>query len=103
MSKAKKISLNVDWLEITSTDADWKEIGKDECVKMLSHMHLIRTFEEELILLDNQGLVHGPLHTSVGHEGAMVAAMSVLETDDLVNGSHRGHHLFLASVFLFQA
>jgi 2-oxoisovalerate dehydrogenase E1 component len=96
MSKAKKISLNVDWLEITSTDADWKEIGKDECIKMLSHMHLIRTFEEELILLDNQGLVHGPLHTSVGHEGAMVAAMSVLETDDLVNGSHRGHHLFLA-------
>ena len=96
MAKAKKISLGVDWLEISATAADWNEIGKDECLKMLSHMHLIRAFEEEMIVLDNQGLVHGPLHTSVGHEGAMVAAMSVLKNDDLVNGSHRGHHLFLA-------
>ena len=96
MSKAKKLSLGVDWLEISATAADWNGIGKDECIKMLSRMHLIRAFEEEMIALSNQGLVHGPLHTSVGHEVAMVAAMSVLNNNDLVNGSHRGHHLFLA-------
>jgi 2-oxoisovalerate dehydrogenase E1 component len=96
MSKEKKILLDAPWLEISATATDWNKVGRDECIKMLSHMHLIRAFEEEMIRLDNQGLVHGPLHTSVGHEGAMVAAMSVLKSDDLVNGSHRGHHLFLS-------
>ncbi|RDB42527.1 MFS transporter [Halomonas sp. DQ26W] len=96
MSKSKKIPLDVDWLEIESTSSDWDEVGKVECIKMLSHMQVIREFEEALLVLEKQGLVHGPLHVSVGQEGAIVGAMSVLRDTDLVNGSHRGHHLFLA-------
>ncbi|MFC6672926.1 dehydrogenase E1 component subunit alpha/beta [Marinobacterium aestuariivivens] len=96
MPKAKKISLGVDWLEIQATASDWDTAGKTGCLKMLSHMHLIRAFEEALLGLEKHGLVHGPLHVSVGQEGAIVGALSVLRDSDLVNGSHRGHHLFLA-------
>ena len=96
MPKTKTLTADVEWQEITATAADWEKVGKDECLKMLNHMHLIRTFEEELLSLDKEGQVHGPLHVSVGHEGSMVAAMSLFGDGDLVNGSHRGHHLFLA-------
>lgn len=96
MPKTKQLSLGVEWQEISATAADWDKVGQIECLKMLNHMHLIRAFEEEMLQLDREGQVHGPVHTSVGQEGAMVAAMSLLGTGDSVNGSHRGHHLFLA-------
>ncbi|MCJ7592593.1 MAG: thiamine pyrophosphate-dependent enzyme, partial [Woeseiaceae bacterium] len=46
--------------------------------------------------LDREGLTHGPMHVSVGQEGAVVGAMSLLGDGDAINGPHRGHHLFLA-------
>jgi 2-oxoisovalerate dehydrogenase E1 component len=94
--KSKALSLDVEWREISATAADWDKVGQKECLKMLNHMHLIRAFEEELLALDKEGQVHGPLHVSVGQEGSMVAALSALGDSDIVNGSHRGHHLFLA-------
>lgn len=96
MPKSKALSLDVEWREISATDSDWDKVGQKECLKMLNHMHLIRAFEEELLALDKEGQVHGPLHVSVGQEGSMVAALSALGDSDTVNGSHRGHHLFLA-------
>lgn len=84
------------WQQITSSPKDWHDAGADELLKMLNHMHLIRAFEEEILRLDKEGLTHGPMHVSVGQEGAVVAAMSLLNTSDTINGPHRGHHLFLA-------
>ena len=96
MPKTKTLTIGVEWQEINATADDWEKVGQAECMKMLNHMHLIRAFEEELLTLDKEGQVHGPLHVSVGHEGSIVAAMSQFADGDLVNGSHRGHHLFLA-------
>jgi TPP-dependent pyruvate/acetoin dehydrogenase alpha subunit len=48
VAKATNIPINVKWLQITATDADWKKIGKAECTKMLTHLHIIRAFEELL-------------------------------------------------------
>lgn len=96
MPTSKNLSLEVPWLEIGATDSDWDEAGRSECSRLLNRMHLIRSFEEEMLQLDREGLVHGPLHSSIGQEGAMVAAMSLLRAGDLVNGPHRGHHIFLA-------
>lgn len=95
MTKQKKLQLPVDWVEFSATAKDWDILGATELQKMLNHMHVIRAFEEEILELDRQGLAHGPVHVSVGQEGAMVAAMSSLRSSDLVNGSHRGHHVFL--------
>lgn len=96
MSETKSLQLSAPWLEFSATDSDWEAIGAHELRRMLNQMHIIRAFEEQMLELDREGLAHGPVHVSVGQEGAMVAAMSSLRTADLVNGSHRGHHVFLA-------
>ncbi|MDP3967069.1 MAG: thiamine pyrophosphate-dependent enzyme, partial [Nocardioides sp.] len=40
--------------------------------------------------------IHGPAHSSIGQEGGAVGSVLALTSDDAVNGSHRGHHQFLA-------
>jgi 2-oxoisovalerate dehydrogenase E1 component len=42
------------------------------------------------------GLIHGPAHSSIGQEGGAVGSVLALRPSDTVNGSHRGHHQFLA-------
>ena len=96
MSESKTLQLDATWSEISASPSDWDEAGARTLLKMLNHMHLIRAFEEEVLNLDREGLAHGPMHVSVGQEGAVVAAMSLLDTSDAINGPHRGHHLFLA-------
>lgn len=96
MATTKNLELTAPWLQFDSTAADWDDIGAAELRRMLNHMHIIRAFEEQMLQLDRDGLAHGPVHVSVGQEGAMVAALSSLNSGDLVNGSHRGHHVFLA-------
>ncbi|MGD9986958.1 alpha-ketoacid dehydrogenase subunit alpha/beta [Pseudonocardia sp.] len=66
---------------------------------MLSWLIWIRTFEERVLELAGQGLIHGPAHASIGQEGGAVGSVFSLRSDDQVNGSHRGHHQFLAKAF----
>lgn len=63
---------------------------------MLGQLHLIRAFEERVLDLAGEGLVHGPAHSSIGQEGGAVGSIVGLRSTDAVNGSHRGHHQFLA-------
>src|SRR5690625_3713565 len=63
---------------------------------MLTQMHIIRAFEEEVLRLAAEGLVHGPAHSSIGQEGGAVGSIIGLGKADTVSGSHRGHHQFLA-------
>ena len=63
---------------------------------MLGQLHLIRAFEETVLELAAAGLVHGPAHSSIGQEGGAVGSILGLRSTDAVNGSHRGHHQFLA-------
>ena len=52
-----------------------------------------------MLELAGEGLVHGPAHSSIGQEGGAVGSILALRSDDFVNGSHRGHHQFLAKAF----
>lgn len=63
---------------------------------MLTQLHLIRAFEETVLELAGESLVHGPAHSSIGQEGGAVGSIVGLRSTDAVNGSHRGHHQFLA-------
>ena len=63
---------------------------------MLTQLHWIRAFEEAVLELAAEGLVHGPAHSSVGQEGGAVGSVLALGAGDQINGSHRGHHQFLA-------
>jgi len=84
------------WIEIVTTDADWDAAPPELLLTMLGQLILIRTFEEYVLELAAAGLVHGPAHSSIGQEGGAVGSCLALRTTDAVNGSHRGHHQFLA-------
>ena len=96
MPKIIKLAPAAPWQEIRSTAKDWDALGSDALLRMLHHLHVIRAFEEAVLELDGQGLIHGPAHSSIGQEGGAVGAMAELNSRDQITGSHRGHHQFLA-------
>src|SRR5215475_8552855 len=96
MPRVKRLSPAADWHELSSTPADWKAADPALLATMLGQLHLIRAFEETVLELAGEGLVHGPAHSSIGQEGGAVGSIVSLRSTDAVNGSHRGHHQFLA-------
>lgn len=96
MPKTVNLKPAAPWQEIRSTRADWDRVGAGTLLRMHRDLHLVRAFEETVLELNNEGLVHGPAHCSIGQDGGAVATMSALRAGDQTTGSHRGHHQFLA-------
>ena len=96
MPKRRRLEPGSPWVELTTTPADWKNADPALLGTMLSQLHLIRAFEETVLELAGEGLVHGPAHSSIGQEGGAVGSIVGLTSTDAINGSHRGHHQFLA-------
>ncbi|WOO96857.1 dehydrogenase E1 component subunit alpha/beta [Micrococcus terreus] len=86
---------------LSSTSEDWDAAPQQLLETMLVQMQAIRSFEEAVLELAGEGLVHGPAHSSIGQEAAAVGSVLALRQDDGVNGTHRGHHQFLAKVLHF--
>ena len=99
--KTETLTPQVPWLRAVDTDADWQAVPPAELRRMLEQILLIRRFEENLLALGTEGLLHGPAHSSIGQEGAAVGCMAVLGTGDKINGTHRMHHQFLAKALNF--
>jgi len=85
-----------DWIHLASSDEDWAQATPALLGTLLAHMHIIRGFEECVLELAGAGLVHGPAHSSIGQEGGAAGSIIGLTSNDHINGSHRGHHQFLA-------
>ncbi|TVZ05199.1 MFS transporter [Trebonia kvetii] len=96
MPRVKRLVPAAEWSELSTTAADWKAADPALLATMLGQLHLIRAFEETVLELAGEGLVHGPAHSSIGQEGGAVGSIVSLRSTDAVNGSHRGHHQFLA-------
>lgn len=96
MTERNKLSPAADWVELKTTDEDWAQADPALLGNLLAQMHLIRGFEECVLELAAEGLVHGPAHSSIGQEGGAVGSIVALSAGDQINGSHRGHHQFLA-------
>lgn len=99
MPKVTRLVLKSPWVELSTTQKDWDEAPAALLINMLTQMHLIRAFEEKVLDLAGQKLINGPAHSSIGQEGGAVGGAIDLRPDDQVNGSHRGHHQFLAKAF----
>jgi 2-oxoisovalerate dehydrogenase E1 component len=99
MSLHNKHKSTAPWVELVITNSDWDAADPTLLKTMLTQMVLVRTFEEYLLELAAAGLINGPVHSSIGQEGGAVGSALNLVTADTVNGSHRGHHQFLAKVF----
>nr|WP_321506566.1 thiamine pyrophosphate-dependent enzyme [uncultured Celeribacter sp.] len=91
------------WRDIKASDKDRTELEPTVGRTMLSQLHLIRAFEEKVLDLAGQGLVHGPAHSAIGQEGGAVGSAMAMRGSDQVNGSHRAHHQFLAKALAYAA
>lgn len=96
MPTETRLDTGCPWIELTTTDEDWAAADPVLLGTMLAQLHVIRAFEETVLDLAGEGLVHGPAHSSIGQEGGAVGSIVGLRSADAVNGSHRGHHQFLA-------
>ena len=103
MTKKIRLSPAEGWVELQTTAADWKNADPKLLGTMLSQLHLIRAFEEQVLELAGEGLVHGPAHSSIGQEGGAVGSIVGMRAADAINGSHRGHHQFLAKALGYVA
>lgn len=84
------------WVELRTTKSDWDAADPVLLQTMLVQLNLIRAFEEYVLELAGQKLINGPAHSSIGQEGGAVGSILPLVSADQINGSHRGHHQFLA-------
>ncbi|MDG2496825.1 MAG: thiamine pyrophosphate-dependent enzyme, partial [Aquiluna sp.] len=91
------------WVELKTTKEDWQNADPKLLETMLGQLHLIRAFEEAILEIAGEGLVHGPAHSSVGQEGGAVGSIVGMRPTDAINGSHRGHHQFLAKAIAYVA
>lgn len=76
---------------------------KDEFIRILRDMKIIREFETMLNLIKTTGEYHGlkynhpgPAHLSIGQEAAAVGMAFNLTVDDFIFGSHRSHGEIIA-------
>ncbi|RSM84685.1 MFS transporter [Kibdelosporangium aridum] len=99
MPTREPLSASSPFTALSTTAADWDDADPGLLLRLLGQACWIRSFEEYVLELAAEGLVHGPAHSSIGQEGGAVGSIVPLRTDDFVNGSHRGHHQFLAKAF----
>src|SRR4029079_5281008 len=97
-TKHIQLSAASSWVELVATTEDWDAADPALLTAMLNQLVLIRPFEEYVLERAGAGLVHGPAHSSIGQEAGAVGSAFALTSEDAVNGSHRGHHQFLAKV-----
>jgi 2-oxoisovalerate dehydrogenase E1 component len=84
------------WVQVSATEADWDAADPNLLRTLYAQVVWIRAFEQLVLDLAAAGLVHGPAHSSIGQEGGAAGSVLALAAEDSVNGSHRGHHQFLA-------
>jgi 2-oxoisovalerate dehydrogenase E1 component len=84
------------WVALTTTPEDWATAEPALLESMLTSMVLVRAFEEKVLELAGQGLVHGPAHSAIGQEGGATGSVLAMRRSDQINGSHRAHHQFIA-------
>jgi len=98
-----QLQMSAPWVEVVATQQDWDAADPHFLTSALAQLILIRAFEEYVLELAGAGLIHGPAHSSIGQEGGAVGSVLALTPGDTVNGSHRGHHQFLAKSLAYVA
>lgn len=68
-----------------------ERLNKDIACELLLKMYHIRAFEEQAEKSYMLGKIHGTMHLSIGQEASAVGAISMLDPDDYILSTHRGH------------
>jgi len=70
-------------------------LERELLVRMYEKMKIVRILEEQLVIKHSEGLIRGPVHLCLGQEATGVGACAVLNDDDYVTSTHRGHAHFV--------
>ena len=97
MPEHRRLEPAAPWVELVATEDDWDAADPD----LLPHDARpagagSAPSRSTSSSSPAPGLIHGPAHSSIGQEGGAVGSVLALTSEDSVNGSHRGHHQFLA-------
>ena len=84
-------------------DNDLSEISEQMLRRILFEISLIRQFENTMLKLAADGCVHGPVHTSIGHEACASGAMAAISPSDQIASTHRAHHHYISKAVSFAA
>jgi 2-oxoisovalerate dehydrogenase E1 component len=98
MPQRRDLTADAEWTQLDVGDDDWDAADPQLLTHLFGLLTLIRSFEEYILELANEGLINGPAHSSIGQEAGAVGSIVPLTSQDTVNGSHRGHHQFLAKI-----
>lgn len=88
---------------VQSDQEYWAKQSPSQLYGMLFLLQTIRQFESLLLQLDEQKLIHGPLHSSIGQEAVAVGTTMALESTDKIVSTHRAHHHFLSKALMYYA
>jgi acetoin:2,6-dichlorophenolindophenol oxidoreductase subunit alpha len=66
-------------------------INEEQLPKLLHQMWVIRFFDEKVDEFFAKGLIHGTTHLCVGQEATSAGACAVLNDEDKITSTHRGH------------
>jgi len=69
----------------------FEHFDKHQLSDALLKMHQIRRFEEGAEDSYMRGLIHGTMHLSIGQEASAVGVCMMLNEDDQITSTHRGH------------
>ncbi len=92
----EKLNFHFDWQKWKSENSDLKVVSPSLAGRIIFNMFIVNEFENVLLDLEKEGLIRGPIHSSIGQEAIAAATIAALEKSDQINGTHRAHHLFLA-------
>lgn len=86
MPQYKKLVAAAPWVELRLSTQERRDADPDILLALLGQAIWIRSFEEYVLELASEGLVHGPAHSSISQEGGAVGSVLPLQSDDFVNG-----------------
>ncbi len=81
----------------------WDKQNPVQLCGMFFLLQVIRQFESLLLQLDEQELIHGPIHSNIGQEAVAVGTIMALKSTDKITLTHRAHHHFLAKALMYYA
>src|SRR5438876_3816205 len=67
------------------------ELTDERLVEIYRRMLRVRRFDEKAADLLSKGQIPGVVHTSIGHEAAVVGSCMAVRVDDYMTGYHRSH------------
>ena len=82
--------------KIFEENLDLVNFEKDQLIRFLRNMILIRTAEYKIAEGREEGLIGGPVHLGVGQEAIAAGLSLFLKKDDYVFGGHRSHSHIIA-------